>query len=108
MNATDARTATLLALLLMLQPGVPAVAQTAPPAAAPGKAIPSPDQLEPGVDTTRSAPPAASQALSPAGAPPAAAAGTPKAAGAAPAAAAKAPGEEGPGSAQPRGDGCDG
>jgi hypothetical protein len=91
MHATDARATTLLVLILALLPGTAARAQTPPAATAPGKAIPTPDQLEPGVDTTRSTPSAAPQAPAPAPAP----------LSAPPAAASSRP-------AQPRGDGCDG
>jgi hypothetical protein len=96
MHATDSRAATLLALMLAL-PGAPVRAQTPPPAAAPGKAIPSPDQLEPGVDTTRSVRSAAPQPPAPAPAPvpaPPAAAGATKPGTAAPAA--KTPAKKGP------------
>jgi|HubBroStandDraft_2_1064218.scaffolds.fasta_scaffold399020_2 hypothetical protein len=100
MHATDARATTLLVLILALLPGTAARAQTPPAATAPGKAIPTPDQLEPGVDTTRSTPSAAPQAPAPApaplSAPPAAASSVPKPAAATPAGAARAPAKKGP------------
>jgi hypothetical protein len=91
MLATDARAIALLTLTLALLPGVPGWAQTPPAAAAPEKAIPSPDQLEPGVDTSRAAAPAAARV--PAGP---AAASAPKPTAAATAGAAKAPAKKGP------------
>jgi hypothetical protein len=97
MHATDARAAALLSLTLVLLPGVPAWAQAPPVAAAPDKAIPSPDQLEPGVDTSRAAPSAAPPAPGPTRVPAApAAASAPKPATAAAAGAPKAPAKKGP------------
>jgi len=101
MHARKARAATLLALMLAALPVVCVLAQTPPAPAAPSKAIPRPDELEPGVDTTRSMPAAAPQgAATPAPvAPPSAAAASltkPVAAPAAKAGAAKAPAKKGP------------
>jgi hypothetical protein len=102
MQVTHARAATLLALMLAILPGAGVLAQTPPATGAPTKAIPTPDELEPGVDTTRSAPAAAAQgpaAAPAAAAPAAAAAGAPNPAAALPApkgGTAKAPVKKGP------------
>jgi hypothetical protein len=90
MHRQDVRRITLLAVLLSMLPLQGVFAQTSPAAPTTSKPIPRPDELEPGVDTTRSAPASApvaapATAVAPA-APPAAAAPAPKAA-----AAAKAP-----------------
>jgi hypothetical protein len=98
MHVQDARAAALLALVLAAFPCASVLAQTPPASAAPSKTIPRPDELEPGVDTTRSVPAAAPQGPAPAPAP-AAAAAAPAGPAAAPAAktgAAKAPAKKGP------------
>jgi hypothetical protein len=101
MHARKARAATLLALMLAALPVACVLAQTPPAPTAPSTAMPRPDELEPGVDTTRSVP-AAQGAAAPAplaAPPPAAAAASPTKAAAAPAAkagAAKAPVKKGP------------
>jgi hypothetical protein len=101
MHARDARTATLLAVILAALPVGCVLAQAAPAPAAPSKAIPRPDELEPGVDTTRSLPAGAAQGPAPAplAAAPAAVAAAPVKSPAAPAAkagAAKTPAKKGP------------
>jgi hypothetical protein len=99
MHPRDARTATLLALVLAALPVGCVLAQAAPAPAAPSKAIPRPDQLEPGVDTTRGLPAATPEApaQAPVAAPPAAAAAAPVKSPAAPAkgGAPKAPAKKG-------------
>ncbi len=100
MHAPDARAAALLAVLLAALPVAGLWAQTPSPSGAPTRAIPRPDELEPGVDTTRSAPAAAPQGA--AAAPvvvPAAASAAPAAPVAAPAGkagAARPPAKKGP------------
>jgi len=99
MHARDARAATLLALILAALPIACALAQTAPAAGAPAKAIPRPDELEPGVDTTRSAPAPVPQGPAPApqaAAPAAAAAASPQPAAAPAKAGARPPAKKGP------------
>lgn len=101
MHPRDARTATFLALILATLPVGAALAQAAPAPAAPSKAMPRPDELEPGVDTTRSPPAAAPEAPAPppvAAGPGAAAAARTKspAAPAAKGGVAKAPAKKGP------------
>jgi len=102
MHARNARGLTLLTLVLAVLPVACALAQAPPAPAAPPQAMPRPDELEPGVDTTRSAPAAAPQGPVPASVatvPAAGAAATPPKAGAAPAAKAgpaKAPAKKGP------------
>jgi hypothetical protein len=100
MYARNARAATLLALILAALPVACVLAQTPPAPVAPAKPLPRPDELEPGVDTTRSAPVAAPQAAPAAtvAAPVAAAAapGRPAAAPAPKTGAAKAPAKKGP------------
>ena len=97
MHTPDTRAAALVALILALLPGA-LLAQTTPPAAAPSTAIPRPDELEPGVDTTRSAPAAAPResAPAPAAAVPAATGGPATPAPAAKSGGAKAPAKKGP------------
>ena len=99
MHARDARAAMLLALILAALPIACALAQTAPAAGAPAKAIPRPDELEPGVDTTRSAPAPVPQGPAPApqaASPPAATAAAPQPAAASAKAGARAPAKKGP------------
>jgi hypothetical protein len=99
MHASDARAATLLALILTALPVACALAQTVPAAGAPSKAIPRPDELEPGVDTTRSAPAPVPQGPAPApqaASPPAATAAAPQPAAAPAKAGARAPAKKGP------------
>ena len=85
MHRQDVRRITLLAVLLSMLPLQGVFAQTSPAAPTTSKPIPRPDELEPGVDTTRSAP-ASAPVAAPATAVTPAAAPAPKAA-----AAAKAP-----------------
>jgi hypothetical protein len=67
MQTLQVRGVTLLVAVLLATPSLTALGQTSPtPAGAASSHIPRPDELEPGVDTTKSAPGAATTASTPA------------------------------------------